>query len=205
MEKKKISLKDIGLPKLILMFAAGILLILLTFPGLIGGDKENKDNKNKDKNLDVETSDYENDMNTTSYDLNTYISELEGRLKNILRKVQGIGDVEVMITLKTTGEKIPLKDEPYTQEELEEADGEGGNRTSNRIQKEESTVMVTGEGGNTQPYILQEREPEVEGIAVIAEGGDNVFVIKDIIETCEVLFDIPAHKVKVMKMSDGIK
>ena len=29
--------------------------------------------------------------------------------------------------------------------------------------------MVTGKDGNTQPYILQEREPEVEGVLVIAE------------------------------------
>ncbi len=39
---------------------------------------------------------------------------------------------------------------------------------------------------------------------VIAEGGDNVLVIKDIVEAAEVLFNIPMHKVKVMKMSDGI-
>jgi len=200
MEKKKISLKDIGMPKLIFMFAAGVLLILLSFPGLIGGDKESKD-----KEINTESSDYKNDMNTTSYDLNTYISELESKLKNILRKVQGIGDVEVMITLKTTGEKVPLKDVPYIQEELDEADGEGGSRTSNRIQKEESTVMIIDEEGNTEPYILQERIPEIEGVVVIAEGGDNVFVIKDVIEACEVLFNIPAHKVKVMKMGDGIK
>lgn len=200
MEKKKISLKDIGMPKLIIMFAAGILLILLTFPGLMGGDKENKD-----KNFDIESLDCQNGTNTTSYDSNTYISELEGRLENILRKVHGIGEVEVMITLKTSGEKIPLKDVPYTQEGLNEVDGEGGSRTSNRIQKEESTVLVTNDDGNTQPYILQELKPEIEGIVVIAEGGDNVFVIKDIMEACEVLFNIPMHKVKVMKMSDGIK
>lgn len=200
MEKKKISLKDIGMPKLIIMFAAGILLILLTFPGLMGGDKENKD-----KNFDIESLDCQNGTNTTSYDSNTYISELEGRLENILRKVHGIGEVEVMITLKTSGEKIPLKDVPYTQEGLNEVDGEGGSRTSNHIQKEESTVLVTNDDGNTQPYILQELKPEIEGIVVIAEGGDNVFVIKDIMEACEVLFNIPMHKVKVMKMSDGIK
>jgi hypothetical protein len=200
MEKKKISLKDIGMPKLILMFAAGILLILLTFPGIMGGDK-----KDGNKNIDTESTDNQKGMNTTSYDMNTYISELENRLENILRKVQGIGDVEVMITLKSTGEKVPLKDVPYTQEELNESDGEGGSRTSSRIQKEENTVLITDEEGNTEPYILQEREPEIEGIVVIAEGGDNVFVIKDVIEACEVLFNIPAHKVKVMKMGDGIK
>jgi stage III sporulation protein AG len=200
MEKKKISLKSIGVPKLIIMFVAGVLLILLTFPGLIGADKEEKN-----KDFTSESVDWQNGTNTTSYDSNTYISELEGRLENILRKVNGIGEVEVMITLRTSGEQIPLKDVPYTQEGLNEVDGEGGSRTNNRIQKEESTVLVIGEDGNSQPYILQEREPEVEGILVIAEGGDNVLIIKDIMEAAEVLFNIPAHKVKVMKMSDGIK
>ena len=200
MEKKKISLKDIGMPKLIMMFAAGILLILLTFPGLMGGDKGNKD-----KNVDIESSDWQTGTNTTSYDSNTYISDLEERFENALRKVIGIGEVEVMITLKASKEKIPLKDVPYTQEGLNELDGEGGSRTNNRIQKEESTVLVTDGDGKTQPYILQEREPEIEGVLVIAEGGDNVILIKDIMEAVEVLFNIPMHKVKVMKMSDGIK
>lgn len=200
MEKKKISLKDIGVPKLIMMFAAGVVLILLTFPGIMGGEK-----KDKEKNNIAESSDWQNGTNTTSYDSNTYISELEGRLENILRKVKGIGEVEVMLTLNASKQQIPLKDVPYTQEGLNEDDGEGGSRTNNRIQKEEKTVLVIEEDGSTQPYILQEREPEVEGILVIAEGGDNVLIIKDIMEAAEVLFNIPAHKVKVMKMSDGIK
>ena len=200
MEKKKISLKEIGMPKLIMMLVAGILLIVLTFPGLIGGDK-----KAKNKNIITDSSNLQNGTNTTSYDSNNYIAELEDRFESILRKVNGIGEVEVMITLKTSGEHIPLKDVPYTQESINEDDGEGGSRTNNRIQKEESTVLVTNKDGNTQPYILQEREPEVEGILVIAEGGDNILVQKDIIEAAEALFNIPMHKVKVMKMSDGIK
>jgi len=202
MEKKKLSLKDIGIPKLVMMFAAGVLLILLSFPGLFS---ESGKDSGKGKKTATESSDLQNDANTTSYSLNTYVSELEGRLENILRKVNGIGEVKVMITLKDSGQQVPLKDVPYTQESLSEEDGEGGSRKNNRIEKEESTVLVTDGDGNTQPYILQVREPEVEGILVIAKGGDNVLIIKDIIEAAQVLFNIPAHKVKVMKMSDGIK
>ncbi|NLL73706.1 MAG: stage III sporulation protein AG [Clostridiales bacterium] len=199
MEKKKISLKDIGMPKLIMMLVAGILLIILTFPGLLGGDKGKEDKKTI-----TESSLSQIGTNTTSYDSNTYIAELENRLESILRKVSGIGEVEVMITLKKSKEQIPLKDAPYTRDDSDEDDGEGGSRTNSRIQKEESTVMVTKDG-DTQPYILQEVEPEIEGVLVIAEGGDNILIIKDIVEAAEVLFDIPVHKVKVMKMSDGIK
>lgn len=200
MEKKKISLKEIGMPKLIMMFVAGVLLILLTFPGMFEGEKEQEGKK-----ISTESPISQIGTNTTSYDSNTYIAELESRLESILRKVAGIGKVEVMITLKSSKQQIPLKDKPYARENSEEDDGEGGSRNISSIQQEESTVLVTNEDGKAQPYILQEVEPEIEGIVVIAEGGDNVLIIKDIMEAAEVLFGVQKHKVKVMKMSDGIK
>jgi len=195
MEKKKISLKDIGLPKLVIMLVAGILIIMLSVPGVFERDKKSK-NKNNDDNIQV----VQNDMNSTNRDANTYISEMENKLKNILKKVSGIGDVEVMITLKSTGKQIPLKDYPSIEESLNEVDGEGGSRTNSSVKRDESTVLVRDGKGGEAPYILQETEPEVEGVLVIAEGGDNVQIIIDIIEAVEVLFNVPAHKVKVMKM-----
>jgi stage III sporulation protein AG len=199
MEKKKISLKEIGLPKLAMFFVAGILLILLSIPNIFG--KEQTKNKTSGTTVPVQ----QKDTNTTSYDPNTYIAEMEDKLENVLKKVDGIGDVEVMITLKSSKEQVALKDSPYTQEGLNEVDGEGGSRTDNSIQREESTVLFTNEDGNTVPYIYKELEPEVEGVIVIAEGGDDVRIKMDIMEAAEVLFDVPVHKVKVMKMSDGIK
>lgn len=195
MEKKKISLKDIGLPKLVIMLAAGILIIILSVPGIFGGNKKSTDNDNDGSRQVVQ-----NDMNMTSHGTNTYITEMENKLKNILKKVSGIGEVEVMITLKASGKQIPLKDYPSIEESLNEADGEGGSRKSSSVKNDESTVLVGDGKGGEAPYILQETEPEVEGVLVIAEGGDNVQVIIDIIEAVEVLFNVPAHKVKVMKM-----
>ncbi len=199
MDKKKISLKEIGLPKLIMIFIVGLLIIILSIPGIIGGKDSTDDNKT-DNNIEV----VQKDTNTTSYDTNTYISEMENKLKNILKKVSGIGEVEVMLTLKASSEQVPLKDNPSTQESVIEDDGEGGSRTNNSITRDESTVLVNGENGNSEPYIIQELEPVVEGVMVIAEGGDDLNIVLDIIEAAEVLFDVPAHKVKVMKMSNGI-
>jgi stage III sporulation protein AG len=200
MEKKKISLKEIGMPKLIMGFGAGILIILLSVPGIFSS-KESPKKDTTDKNTEV----VQKDANTTSYDTNTYITEMETKLEGILRKVSDIGDVKVMITLKASEEKVPLKDNPSTQESVNEVDGEGGSRTNNSVTREESTVLVTNEDGNSVPYIIQELEPAVEGVVVIAEGGDNVKIIMDIMEAVEVLFNVPAHKVKVMKMGNGIK
>ncbi len=197
MEKFKSILKKLGLPRLVMLLLAGILIIVLSVPGIFSTTKPVK-NDTSDNNTQV----VQKDTNTTSYDTNTYISEMESKFQNILRKVFGIGDVEVMITLKASSEQVPLKDNPSTQESVNEVDGEGGSRTNNSITRDESTVLITDGNGNSGPYIIQELEPEIEGVVVIAEGGDNVNVIKDIMEAAQVLFNIPAHKVKVMKMSN---
>lgn len=195
-KKTGISLKKIGIPRLIMLVMAGILIILLSVPGFFSSENST-DNTLQDNESKV----VQKDSNTTSYDSNTYISEMENKLEKILRKVSGIGDVEVMITLKASSEQVALKDNPSTQESVNEVDGEGGSRTNNNITREDSTVLVTNEDGNSQPYIIQELEPEVEGVLVIAEGGDNAKIKMDVMEAAQVLFDIPAHKVKVMKMN----
>ncbi|MDF2907992.1 MAG: hypothetical protein K0R34_3313, partial [Herbinix sp.] len=165
MDKKKISLKAIGLPRLIMLFMAGILIILLSFPSVLGTFRSTEDDT-KDRKV----TDLQSNTNTTSYNENTYISEMENKLEEVLKKVSGAGNVEVMITTKGSTEKVPLKDNSSTEESLDEEDGEGGSRTDNSAQREESTVLVTNEDGNSVPYILQELEPEIEGVVVIAEG-----------------------------------
>lgn len=196
-EKKKLSIKEIGPARLVILLMAGIFLLVLSFPDMLSSKNSSKDNavnqdsKVKDNNLNTETQE-EGDAYTT---------ELENRLRSVLAKVEGIGDVEVMITLKGSKEKVILKDTPYTQESMNEVDGEGGNRDSSSINKEDTTVLVNGGNGENVPYVIQELEPKVEGIVVIAEGGDNVEIKTEIMEAAQVLFNVPAHKVKVMKMN----
>jgi len=196
-EKKKLSIKDIGLSRLVILLLVGIFLVILSFPNMFSSDNTpkdsviDKDNLLTDNSIDAETGD-ETDI---------YLKTLEERLKNILTKVEGIGSVEVMITLKGSKELIILKDGPYTQESMNEDDGEGGIRVSSSINKEESTIMVDSGNGESMPYVIQEMEPAVAGIVVIAEGGDNGVIMAEIVDAVQVLLDVPAHKVKVMKMN----
>jgi stage III sporulation protein AG len=196
-EKKKLSIKEIGPARLVILLMAGIFLLVLSFPDMLSSKNSSKDNT---VNQDYKMKD--NNLNTkTQEEGDAYTTELENRLRSVLAKVEGIGDVEVMITLKGSKEKVILKDTPYTQESMNEVDGEGGNRDSSSINKEDTTVLVNGGNGESVPYVIQELEPEVEGIVVIAGGGDNVEIKTEIMEAAQVLFNVPAHKVKVMKMN----
>lgn len=52
----------------------------------------------------------------------------------------------------------------------------------------ESCVMIT----------YQDKD-NVEGVVIVAEGGDNAVVARNITEVVKALFDVDSHKIKVIK------
>jgi stage III sporulation protein AG len=103
-----------------------------------------------------------------------------------LEKAEGVENVEVMITLRASKEKVTLKDSKT----------ESG-------KSEEETVLTEDENKNKEPYVVQEIEPEIEGILVVCSGGDNAGVQREIIEGISALFSIESHKIKVMKSKEA--
>lgn len=197
--KEKITLKEIGLEKLVIIFLCGVFLIVLSFPNLFTSKNTQKTSGkyiSSNSTIEKQTSKAKGEE-----EIDRYTSSLETELKEVLAKVNGIGAVDVMITVKSSKELVPLKDAPYTQDNSNEIDGSGGSRVSSNINKEDSTVLITNEQGETTPYIVKEIEPEIKGVLVIAEGGNNQTIINEIVEAVEVLFDVPTHKIKVMKMN----
>ena len=195
--KEKLSkiVKMFGIPKLILVMAAGVVLIALSAgdlfqsssskpQGLTGASIENKEEVSSTGNYTTDTE---------------YVSQLEKSLISTLSCVSGVGKVEVMITLQSTSEKITLKDLPYSSSDKSEADASGGTREENSYTSDESTVFEE-DGNNKSPYVVKEIEPVVKGVVVVAEGGGSATIKKEIIEAVQVLFEIESHKIKVMKL-----
>ena len=93
-EKKKITLKEIGPARLVMLLMAGIFLVLVSLPNLTSSDKKTKEPSVSSKSLVSQSSDSAKD------ETKLYVTDLEDRLKKVLMKVDGIGAVEVMITLR---------------------------------------------------------------------------------------------------------
>lgn len=190
-KKKPFSLKEIGLPKLLTLVAAGVLLLILSVPDFLslkGDTQSGSDTKG--------TAVVEHRTDETS----VYVENMEQKLETALRKVKGIGDVDVMLTVKSSKERVALKDDTDSQTSNSETDSGGGTRVETSIDKSEQTVMSQAGGGGNTPYVVKELEPELEGVLVIAEGGNDARIISEINSAVQVLFDVPAHKIKVMKM-----
>lgn len=120
----------------------------------------------------------------------------EEALEEILGKVAGVGRVEVYIRYGDRGTVVVEKDENTSEEQVEETDRNGGKRKTTTIQRQQQTIY----GDQEVPLVVQELLPAVEGILVVAEGGGNEAVKKQIEKTMMALFGLEAHKISIMKM-----
>ena len=113
--------------------------------------------------------------------------------------LEGVGKVVVMITLKDDGERILDKDITRSSQEVSEEDG-AIKRNTRESQYQEETVF-SRETEQGQPFIAKETAPQVEGVLVVAEGGENAKTVKNISDAVLALFPVEVHKIKVVKMN----
>ena len=130
----------------------------------------------------------------------SYTQEVENRLEALLSSMDGVGEVKVMVTLSSSVEQVVEKDVPYSMDTTKETDSAGGSRDVVNSKQEETTVYVTDQAGNKTPYISKTLEPAIEGVTVVAQGGGNAVVQKNITDVIQALFGVEAHKIKVVKM-----
>lgn len=175
---------------LVLLCAAGLLLILSSFRF---GDTGNEDSAGKtevESTANIAVPRNENRETAEYY---------EEKLEAILKNMEGVGRVEVMVTIKSSGETTVLKDVNSNISSTVEEDTEGGKRSINQEEKDETTVSI-GASGTNEPFIIKETEAEILGVLILAEGCGTGTVMSDIVSAVEVLFNIGAHKVKVLPM-----
>lgn len=125
---------------------------------------------------------------------------LERRLEEFLACMDGVGEVRVMITFASTEEQVVEKDSPAARSQTNESDSAGGSRSMISEELKEDTVYTTDSAGKQVPYVKQTLAARVEGVTVLAQGGDSGVIQKNITDMIEALFGIEAHKIKVAKM-----
>ena len=183
---QKIKEKKLKRSDWLILVLAGILILIIALPT---DTKEKKQAEKSKENISKEN----NTMEASK-------DEIERKLEDILEKIDGAGDVKVMITYQDSGTQVVEKDKNTSENSLEESDSTGGVRSTKEQQLQESTVYEEADAGNT-PFVSKELLPKVEGILIVASGGDNQKVKQNISEAVLTLFQVEAHRIKIVKMS----
>ena len=188
--KKKLTKENMAIIALL-----GILLMVIAIPVKKTETQKDQTAAPENKSIASGTQETEEEGNPGGY-----AGELEERLESLLASMEGVGNVKVMVTLDSSREQVVEKDIPSTMDTTKETDSTGGSRDVINSRQEETTVYVTDSAGNKTPYVSKIREPSIEGVTVVAQGGGNAVIQKNITEVIQALFGIEAHKIKVVKM-----
>ena len=81
--------------------------------------------------------------------------------------------MEVLITYASTEEQVIEKEMPsVTNSQTSENDAGGTSRVISESSRQENTVYQTGRDGSKTPYVTHTLSAKVEGVTVLAQGGD---------------------------------
>jgi stage III sporulation protein AG len=120
--------------------------------------------------------------NNSDNEIDVYVNNLEFRLEKVLSKVEGVGNVSVVITVNS-GKETVLAMNKNTIE------------TSNGIETEETPIIVNGE-----TVTVKEKYPDIIGVLVVAEGADKISVMRRIQQATMSLLDVGLSQIEILTM-----
>ncbi len=162
----------------------GVLLLIFSDNFFNSNKKEKSSIDYKGQSINIENND------------NTYEAQLEKRIEDILSQVQGVGNVDVMITLEN-GKEIVTKDDSLKENSTTNEEALNGDKRQIVSDKEQSsTVKISGD----EPLILKEISPKISGVLIVAQGGGNVEIKNMLIKATNALLGVEMHKIEVLEM-----
>ena len=112
----------------------------------------------------------------------SYQQNLETQLESLISNLDGAGKVKVMVTFLGSESEVLAKNV----ESIEE---------NGVIKTVETIITVSG-----KPYVTKTENPEIKGVIIICEGGENLTVKMNITEIITTALNVSADKIRILKM-----
>ena len=175
-----------------LVFFLIILIVVLVAINLIWKDKK-EDTKSTDSNKKLATQ----EQSITEQKDNNLCNQLE----DILQKINGVGNVKVLITYSQTSQIIPMYDEDSSTSTTEETDSGGGTRTVNESTTKKD-VIYEDKNGTKTPITQSVVNPKIEGAIITAQGANDANIKTSIVQAVEAVTGLATYKIQVFEMKD---
>ena len=111
-------------------------------------------------------------------------SDLCRDVEKLISQDKGAGDVSVMLTYETKGERIFAKD------------SENEHSDNNKIRTSDKYIILDS-GQGEDGLIIKEVYPEIRGVAVVCTGGADPQVRREISDLLSALFDIRSNRISI--------
>ncbi len=175
---KKLLHGENAMRMVVLAGMAGLVCILLS--SLMSGEEGEESSETKNAVIQAEKQAVFQIQSAEAY-----AAALEERLEEILMQIEGVGNCRVMITVSGSASYSYAQD---AQQHMQEDEQE--------IQREH-VILDEKEGDTALVEYIQ--NPEVTGVIVACEGGQNYVVREQIFEAVSAVLGIPSNRICVTK------
>lgn len=165
-----------------LIFMAGICILALIVIAVMPSGQDKETSANDNDNTIQASAETESEKR-----------DLESKLTEILSKINGAGDVDVMITFESSEELIPAYNSNTTTETTKEQDSSGGERTT--TSSTENKTMITS--STNEPVVLKTSEAKIKGVIVVASGASDSAVKEKLYSAVQTSLQISGHQVEI--------
>lgn len=130
-----------------------------------------------------------NDEGSVKERLNFSVEETERKLKRMLESCEGVGRVEVALSVRGGVEAVYAEKEKISIKE-------------NETDSDRQLSVISEGSGKDSAVIIKELYPEYLGAAVVCDGADNPEVSLNIISAVSSLTGITSERITVAKMKN---
>ena len=128
--------------------------------------------------------------------LETDVTALEEKLVSLLKQAEGVGRVEVMLSLASDMEYVYASEQSRS---LDESSADGG-ASSASLEESTKYASVRLEDGSEALVVLKRVYPEYKGAVVVCDGADHAGVRLKVINAVSALTGLSSDRITVMKM-----
>jgi stage III sporulation protein AG len=112
---------------------------------------------------------------------------IKGELEDILKKIDGVGECSVMLSVEGTNEYVFA-------ENTDRAQDTDSNGSSDKFSNE--IVIIDGEGGR-QALVKKVIRPKISGVVVVCRGGGDITVKERVIKAVSAALGLPYGRICV--------
>lgn len=122
-----------------------------------------------------------------SDDGDEYKQQIMYELKDILEKIEGVGECEVMVSVESTAEYV------YAENVERSADADSGGSN----ERYENEIVIIENNGGRQALVKKMIRPKVGGVVVVCGGGGNIVVKERVIKAVSAALNLPYGRICV--------
>ena len=121
----------------------------------------------------------------------TDLSAIQAEMEEILGKIQGVGQLELMLTVDTGTERVLAGDTSLSYS--------GATTAPDDYSRTTETVVVSSGGGEDQVVVTREVYPKFRGALVVCQGASDPTVQLRVLEAVSALTGLGSDKISIVQ------